>query len=40
MSKDEILEELEFELYMLAKSDKDQDLIPGLERAIQIIKEI
>jgi hypothetical protein len=40
MGKEEILEELEFELYMLDKSNKDQELIPGLERAIEIINEM
>ena len=40
MGRDEILEELEFELYLLAKSNKDQELIPGLERAIEIINKV
>jgi len=40
MGREEILEELEFELYMLTKSDKDQEMIPGLERAIKIINEM
>jgi hypothetical protein len=39
MSKDEILEELEFELYMLLKSDKS-DLVAGLEHAIKLINEM
>lgn len=39
MGKDEILEELEFELYMLLKSDKSE-LIPGLEHAIKLINEM
>ena len=40
MGREEILEELEFELYMLSKSDKGQELIPGLERAIKLINEM
>lgn len=39
MGKDEILEELEFELYMLLKSDKSE-LVAGLEHAIKLINEM
>ena len=40
MGRDEILEELEFELYLLAKSGKGRELIPGLKRAIEIINKV
>lgn len=39
MTKDEILEELEFELYILQKSNSSE-LIPGLEHAIKLIVEM
>lgn len=39
MTKDEILEELEFELYVLLKSDKSE-LVAGLEYAIKLINEM
>lgn len=40
MRPDEILEELKFEPYIVAKGVKGRELIPGLGCAIEIIKGV